>query len=62
MSLPKSVGIEPASASGGRFKQVVDSYAKQGKNERKGRTGQLVVVEPKELHVDELAEFGGDRP
>ncbi len=29
---------------------------------KRGRTGQLVVVESKVLHVDELAELGGDRP
>ncbi len=29
---------------------------------KRGRTGQLVVEKRKDLHVDELAEFRGDRP
>ncbi len=57
---------------------VVDSYYHTRLNEQTGRTGQLVLVEIKNLqtgrtgqlvraetkgrHVDELAEFRGDRP
>jgi hypothetical protein len=29
---------------------------------KRERTGQLVVLDSKEAHVDELAEFRGDRP
>ncbi len=40
---------------------VVDSYYHTRSNEQRGRTGQLVVVEIKVPHVDELADLGGDR-
>ena len=62
MSSPNSVGIDPANANETFLKQVVDSYYHTRENEQRGRTGQLVFVESKSRHVDELAEFLGDRP
>jgi hypothetical protein len=41
---------------------MVDPAYKPGKLSKRGRTGQIVVVEPEGLQVDERAEFGGDRP
>ncbi len=41
---------------------VVDSYYHTRSNEQTGRTCQLVLVERKGRHIDELAEFRGDRP
>ncbi len=43
-------------------KQVVDSYYHTTQHERTERTGQFVEAEHKGLHVDEHAEFRGDRP
>ncbi len=62
MSSPNSVGIDPDNANEDVFKAVADSYYHTRRNEQTGRTGQLVQVEFKGRHVDELAEFGGDRP
>jgi hypothetical protein len=39
-----------------------DSCTTQGQRGKRGRTGQVVAVEQKVLHVDELTEFRGDRP
>ncbi len=44
------------------LKQVVDSYYHTSSNEQTGRTGQLVFGERKGRHVDDFAEFRGDRP
>ncbi len=44
------------------LKQVVDSYYHTGYNEQRGRTAQFVPVETKASQVDELADFGRDRP
>ncbi len=60
MSLPNSVGIDPASANEDVLKQVADSYYHTRQNEQRGRTSQLVAVQTKVSQVDELAEFGGD--
>jgi hypothetical protein len=43
------------------LKQVVDS-ATAGNMIKRGRTGELVDPEMKDIHVDELAEFRGNRP
>ncbi len=61
MSLPNSVGIDPASTNEDVFKAGGRLVLPHQVNEQKGRTGQLVVPERKFLHVDELAEFCGDR-
>ncbi len=58
-------GDRPCQRKRGRLrsflKQVVDSYHTT-QHEQTGRTGQSVVADIKGLHVDELAEFCGDRP
>jgi hypothetical protein len=59
MSLPNWVGIEPG-ASRRSFSASDRLLYKTGKVSKRGRTGQIVGVEKKVLHVDELAEFGGD--
>ena len=43
------------------LKQVVDSYYHTTQHEQTERTGQFVEAERKGLHVDEHAEFRGDR-
>jgi hypothetical protein len=62
MSLPNSVGIDPASANADVFKASGRLVLPHHENEQTGRTGQLVHGETKDRHVNELAEFGGDRP
>ena len=57
MSLPNSVGIEPARVDEDVFKasgRLVSHMSKRG------RTSQCVVAEPKVVQVDEHAEFRGD--
>jgi hypothetical protein len=58
MSLPNSVGMEPA-ILGGLFQQVVDSFTERCQMSKWGRTGQFVAVETKAGQVDEHAEFRG---
>jgi hypothetical protein len=62
MSLPNSVGIDPAAQLRTCLKQVVDSYYHTRLNEKTGLTGQINPGEIKGSHVDEHAEFRGDRP
>ncbi len=60
MSLPISVGIEPVSASERSFSASGKLALPPGNMSERGRTGQLVGPEIKDLHVDELAELRGD--
>ncbi len=60
MSVPNSVGIDPASANEDVLK-ATGRLVLPGNMSKRGRTGELVAVETKDLHVDELAEFRGDR-
>ncbi len=55
MSLPNSVGIDPASTDVTVLKQMVDSYYHTRPNEQRGRTAQFVQLETKGSQVDELA-------
>ncbi len=49
-------------SASGQWMVVLDPVYKPGNMSKKGRTAQIVVVEPQGTHVDELAEFRGDRP
>ena len=62
MSLPNSVGIEPGRADEDVFKASGRLVLPHQENEQRGRTAQFVFLEIKVSQVDELAEFGGDRP
>jgi hypothetical protein len=62
VSLPNSVGIDPASVNEDVFKASGRLVLPHQANEQRGRTGQFVVREKKVGQVDELAEFRGDRP
>jgi hypothetical protein len=62
MSWPNSVGIDPASANEDVFKASGRLVLPHQENEQRGRTAQFVFLEIKVSQVDELAEFGGDRP
>jgi hypothetical protein len=62
MSSPSSVGIHPASANEDVFKASGRLVLKNQVKGEKGRTRQIVAAERKDLHVDKLAEFRGDRP
>jgi hypothetical protein len=63
ITLPNSVGIDPASANEDVFKASGRLWCSQtGKMSERGRTVQLVATEVKVRHVDELAKFGGDQP
>jgi hypothetical protein len=60
MSLPNSVGIDPASANEDVVKASGRLVYKTGKMSKRGRTVQFVAVKIKLSQVDELAEFSGD--
>ena len=63
MSLPNSVGIDPASANEDGFKasgRLVLPH--QEPMIKKGRTVQFVMRDRNGRHVDQLADFRGDRP
>ena len=61
MSSPSSVGIDPENANEDVFKASGRLVLPHQVNEQRGHTGQFVAAERKFLHVDELAEFRGDR-
>ena len=60
MSLPNSVGIEPARVDEDVFKASGRLVLPHKPKRANGRTSQIVHSQRKGLHVDELAEFGGD--
>ena len=58
ISLPNSVGIDPASANEDVFQASGRLHTTE--NEQRGRTAQFVPPDRKVGQVDELAEFRGD--